>query len=59
MKTLMLDDKLYAALEVEQWLLDTELDEAELREIKAADREWREHDGVEAGEFFDSVTKKV
>lgn len=76
MKTLMLDDKLYVALEeesvkagrpisellteaVEQWLLDAELDEAELIEVQAADREWRETGGVEASEFFDSVRKSL
>ena len=75
MKTLMLDDKLYMALEeeavkvgrpvtellteaVEQWLLDAELDEAELSEIKAADREWRENGGMEANEFFASVRRE-
>ncbi len=75
MKTLLLDDKLYVALEeeavkagrpvgellaeaVEQWLLDAELDEEEISEIEAADREWREKGGVEAGEFFDSLRRE-
>ena len=75
MKTLMLDDKLYMALEeeavkvgrpvgeliteaVEQWLLDAELDEAELSKIEAADRDWRENGGVEANEFFASVRRE-
>ena len=75
MKTLMLDDKLYTALEeeaikadrpvgevlteaVEQWLLDAELDESELSEIKAADREWRENGGMESGKFFASVRRE-
>ena len=75
MKTLMLDDKLYVALEeeaaktgrpvsellaeaVEQWLLDAELDEAELGKIEAANREWHENGGVEATEFFDSVRRE-
>ena len=75
MKALMLDDKLYVALEeeatkagrpvsellaeaVEQWLSDAELDEAESGEVEAADREWREDGGVEAGEFFESVRRE-
>ena len=75
MKTLMLDDKLYMALEeeaikagrpvsellteaVEQWLSDAELDEAELSEIEAANREWRENGGVEASEFFAKVRRE-
>ena len=43
---------------VEQWLLDAELDEGELTELEAADREWREKGGVEASEFFASVRKE-
>ena len=43
---------------VEQWLLDAELDEAELSKVQAADREWCESGGVEASEFFDSVRKE-
>ncbi len=43
---------------VEQWLLDAELDETELREIKEADREWRESGGVEADEFFASARRE-
>ena len=31
---------------VEQWLLDAELDEAELREIESADQEWRQNSGL-------------
>ena len=75
MKTLMLDDKLYMALEeeavkagrpvsellteaVEQWLSDAELDESELAEIEASDREWRENGGVEASEFFAKVRRE-
>ena len=75
MKTLLLNDKLYVALEeeavkagrpvdellteaVEQWLLDAELDEGDLSEIEAADREWQEKGGVEASEFFASVRQE-
>ncbi len=43
---------------VEQWLLDAELDEADLGAIESADREWREKGGVEASEFFASVRKE-
>ena len=43
---------------VEQWLLDAELNEAERGKIESADREWSEHGGVEASEFFASVRKE-
>ena len=43
---------------VEQWLSDAAMDEADLGKIEAADREWSENGGVEAGEFFSKVRKE-
>ncbi len=47
-----------AAEAIESWLFDDELDEAELAEIEAVERDWRENGGMEAGEFFRSVRKE-
>ena len=43
---------------VKQWLIDTEMDELEMDEIKAASRDWWENGGTEAGEFFDGLEKE-
>ena len=37
------------------WLVESELDEEEQRELEAARREYEEVGGVEAREFFDSL----
>ena len=43
---------------IESWLFDDELDESELTEIEAAECEFQEKGGMEAGEFFRSVKKE-
>ena len=47
-----------AAEAIESWLYDDELDEEELAEIEAAERDWQENGGMEAGEFFRKVRKE-
>ncbi len=47
-----------AAEAIESWLSDEELDEAELAEIEAVERDWQENGGMEAGEFFRSLRKE-
>ena len=47
-----------AAEAIESWLLDEELDEAELAEIEAVERDWQENGGMEAGEFFRNLRKE-
>ena len=47
-----------AAEAIESWLYDDELDEEELAEIEAAERDWQENGGMEAGEFFRQVRKE-
>ncbi len=47
-----------AAEAIESWLADTMLSEAELTEIEAVERDWRENGGVEAEEFFRGVRKE-
>ena len=43
---------------IESWLSDEELDEAELADIEAAEREYQEKGGMEAGTFFRSLRKE-
>ena len=47
------DDMIIQALQF--WLVETELDCEEQRELEAARREYEEVGGVEAREFFDSL----
>ena len=47
-----------AAEAIESWIYDDELDEEELAEIEAAERDWQENGGMEAGEFFRQVRKE-
>ena len=47
-----------AAEAIESWLLDEELDEAELAEIETVERDWQENGGMEAGEFFRALRKE-
>ncbi len=47
-----------AAEAIESWLFDDEPDEAELVEIEAAEREYQEKGGMEAGEFFRALRKE-
>ena len=47
-----------AAEAIESWLFDDELDEAELAQIEAAEREYQEKGGMEAGAFFRSLRKE-
>ena len=47
-----------AAEAIESWLLEEELDETELAQIEAAEREYQEEGGMEAGEFFRSLRKE-
>ena len=48
-----------AAEAIESWLSDAELDEEELAEIEAAERDWQENGGMEAGEFFREVREEA
>ncbi len=43
---------------IQSWLSDEELDEAELADIEAAEREYQEKGGMEAGAFFRSLRKE-
>lgn len=43
---------------VKQWLIDMEMDELEMDEIKAASRDWWENGGVEANRFFESLNRE-
>ncbi len=43
---------------LKQWLLDMEMDELEMDEIKAASRDWWENGGVESGEFFERLERE-
>ncbi len=47
-----------AAEAIKSWLLDDELDEAELAKIEAAEREYQEKGGMEAGEFFRNLREE-
>lgn len=48
-----------AAEAIESWIYDDELDEEELAKIEAAERDWQENGGMEAGEFFRAVRKEM
>ena len=43
---------------LEQWLADGELNQQERAEVDAALKDWEEHGGMEAHEFFDKLRKE-
>ena len=40
------------------WQSEKELDEEEIRELEEVRREWQEHGGMDAKEFFDSLREE-
>ena len=47
-----------AAEAIQSWLSDEELDESELAQIEAAEREYQEKGGMEVAAFFRSLRKE-